>query len=322
MCDSGRPWAEKHRPTSLADVAMNAAGRAIFNTILARRAPEHLLLYGPPGCGKTTAATCLADALRAREPCQTLRAECSIHRSATIHLNASDDRGVDTVRELVKGYACTSGLFTSGLKCVILDEADNMTDRAQEELSSLVSSTDSGRVCFIIICNYLHLINSRLQQVLVPVRFDRPLPEEVETRLNHIARSEGMRLGKGVVGSLARGCGSDMREMVNKMQAHRYASGQWGPCDPEAAWAAMEKAALHGGSVREAFELHYGRGQILAVDAVVRYLICRPRDRSSDSVMALARALASVAEAGDDARVDLFIAAAESIFRSHSAALS
>jgi len=114
------PWVEKYRPTSLAElVSQGEIVNTINRLIDANRLP-HLLFYGPPGTGKTSTVLAIAKRLYGPQ-----------WQSMTLELNASDDRGIDVVREQIKSFAGTRKLFSTGVKLVVLDEADAMTADAQ-----------------------------------------------------------------------------------------------------------------------------------------------------------------------------------------------
>jgi replication factor C subunit 3/5 len=139
----------------------------------------HLLFYGPPGTGKTS--TILACAKMMYTPQQ--------FSSMVLELNASDDRGINVVRTQILNFASTKMIFKSGVKLIILDEADAMTNDAQNALRRIIEKfTDNVRFC--LICNYLSKIIPALQSRCTrfrfgPLRFDQMVP-----RLKEVIDSE------------------------------------------------------------------------------------------------------------------------------------
>lgn len=124
---------EKYRPTSLDDVTGHENVIATVRKFISNNRVPHMLFYGPPGTGKTTTILAIARELYGA---QNLR-------NTVLELNASDDRGIDVVRNQIKTFASTRQMFTSvaekekqkhGFKLVILDEADAMTNPAQNAL--------------------------------------------------------------------------------------------------------------------------------------------------------------------------------------------
>ena len=108
-----KPWVEKYRPSSLAEVA---AHKEIIETVgrLAREDKlPHLLLYGPPGTGKTSTIIAMAREIYGEG-----------YQNMTLELNASDDRGIAVVREQIQDFASTRRIFSTGFKLVVLDECD------------------------------------------------------------------------------------------------------------------------------------------------------------------------------------------------------
>ncbi|CAM9804885.1 unnamed protein product, partial [Choristocarpus tenellus] len=114
------PWVEKYRPASLDDLVAHEDIVGILDKLIESNKLPHLLFYGPPGTGKTS--TILACARKLYGP---------TFQAMTLELNASDDRGINVVRGQIKEFAGTKRLFSSGVKLVILDEADAMTSDAQ-----------------------------------------------------------------------------------------------------------------------------------------------------------------------------------------------
>jgi ATPase family associated with various cellular activities (AAA) len=137
------PWVEKYRPDSLTDLVSQGDIVSTLERLIGANRLPHLLFYGPPGTGKTSTVLALAKQLYGPK-----------WRSMTLELNASDDRGIDVVREQIKSFAGTRKLFSTGVKLIILDEADAMTNDAQfalrrgEYLHSCCNRVHSLTACF------------------------------------------------------------------------------------------------------------------------------------------------------------------------------
>ena len=126
MTDSGArglPWVEKYRPRGLEELVGHEDVVRTIERLVGSGNMPHLLLYGPPGTGKTS--TILAAARRLYG---------DGYAAMVLELNASDERGIDVVRNQIKEFASSQKLFSSGLKLVVLDEADAMTNAAQSAL--------------------------------------------------------------------------------------------------------------------------------------------------------------------------------------------
>ncbi|CAK5011063.1 unnamed protein product [Meloidogyne enterolobii] len=240
VSDSGNlPWVEKYRPSSLSDlVSQEEIVNSISKMIAEDRLP-HLLFYGPPGTGKTT--TILA-AARKMFPLKGMK-------SRLLELNASDERGIDVVRNKIVSFASSQGLqdvfsatnTTSAkrpIKLVILDEADAMTKDAQNALRRIIEKlklfsfnffqliylryTDSTRFC--IICNYLSKIIPALQSRCTRFRFAPLKQEQVMPRIDYIIQKEELNVtddGKDALFKLSKG---DMRRIINVLQSTALAT--------------------------------------------------------------------------------------------------
>ncbi|KAI8617718.1 putative RFC3-DNA replication factor C, 40 kDa subunit [Chytriomyces sp. MP71] len=201
------PWVEKYRPSELDDLISHNDIIASVSKFIDENKLPHLLFYGPPGTGKTSMI--LACARRLYGP---------KFKSMILELNASDDRGIDVVREQIKNFASTKKIFSSGFKLIILDEADAMTQVAQNALRRIVEKyTQNVRFC--IICNYVSKIIPALQSRCTRFRF-APIKEEfIRTRLDSVVEIEQVQITESGRKALLRLSKGDMRRMLNILQA-------------------------------------------------------------------------------------------------------
>ncbi|KAM5564298.1 replication factor C subunit 3 [Rosa sericea] len=212
------PWVEKYRPQSLADVA---AHRDIVDTIdrlTSENRLPHLLLYGPPGTGKTSTILAVARKLYGAH-----------YHNMILELNASDDRGIDVVRQQIQDFASTQS-FSFGIdnakasvKLVLLDEADAMTKDAQFALRRVIEKyTKNTR--FSLICNHVNKIIPALQSRCTRFRF-APLDSfHVTERLKHVIEAEGLDVSESGLAAVVRLSNGDMRKALNILQSTHMAS--------------------------------------------------------------------------------------------------
>jgi len=199
-------WVEKYRPTSLKEMVGQEAIVPLLRAYAERRTMPHLLFAGPPGTGKTTAALALSRDLYGPE-----------WRQNFLELNASDTRGIDTVRTTIKDYARTSPLGDVGFKILFLDEADNLTQEAQASLRRLMERY-SGSCRFILSCNYSSRIIDPIQSRCAVFRFRAYSSDAVRSQLERIAKGEGKRLAPEAIETILAASAGDMRRAVNLLQ--------------------------------------------------------------------------------------------------------
>ncbi|CAI4229138.1 unnamed protein product [Auanema sp. JU1783] len=208
------PWIEKYRPDSLKQIVSHGEIIKTLTKFIEENKFPHLLFYGPPGTGKTTAILAAANQLFTKKQ----------KASMVLELNASDDRGINVVRENIISFAQTKSLHTDAsatkglFKLVILDEADAMTKDAQNALRRVIEKyTENVRFC--IICNYLSSIIPPIQSRCTRFRFAPLELTQIIPRLDHVIENEKLEVtedGKKALLSLS---GGDMRRVLNVLQS-------------------------------------------------------------------------------------------------------
>ena len=192
---------------------------ATINKFVDSNRLPHLLLYGPPGTGKTSTILALARRIYGADNM----------RQMVLELNASDDRGIDVVREQIKTFASTKQIFTMGtsaarrsgiaaFKLIILDEADAMTSTAQMALRRIMEKyTANTRFC--IIANYSHKLSPALLSRCTRFRFS-PLKEaDIRQLVDKVITEEGVKIANDATDALVTLAKGDMRRALNVLQA-------------------------------------------------------------------------------------------------------
>jgi replication factor C subunit 2/4 len=207
-------WLEKYRPTVFEDVVGNRAAVDILRSHATGGTFPHLLLSGPPGCGKTTVVHCLA-----REHLG------EFYESGCIELNASDDRGIDVVREKIKGFAQQKVSLPEGkLKVIILDEADSMTGAAQQAMRRTMELY-SQTTRFALACNISSKIIEPIQSRCAILRFRRISDDEMTKRLKLVLDQESAPFEQSGLDALIFSAEGDMRNVLNGAQSTFNAFG-------------------------------------------------------------------------------------------------
>ena len=206
------PWVEKYRPSKFDDIVLDPNNKKILSNIVKRDHFPNLLFYGPPGTGKTTTIISLINKYQ-----QHFNQK---YKGLMIHLNASDERGIDIIRNQINHFVSSSGLFNTGLKFVILDEVDYMTKNAQQALKYLLQKCNKN-VRFCLICNYISRIDVPLQNEFIRLRFNQLPSDDIYKFLNNISLQEGLNLSNSSLRSIQKLYKSDIRSMINYMQSNQ-----------------------------------------------------------------------------------------------------
>lgn len=199
-------WVEKYRPRTLADMVGQTGIVPLLRAYAEKHSMPHLMFAGPPGTGKTTAALALAHDLFGEE-----------WRQNFLELNSSDERGIETVRTKIKGYASTSPIGSIGFKLLFLDEADNLTSEAQASLRRMMERYSLG--CrFILSCNYSSRIIPPIQSRCAVFRFRVYSNEDVRKAVERIAKAEKRKVEPEAMEAILQASMGDLRRAVNLLQ--------------------------------------------------------------------------------------------------------
>jgi len=212
---SSTPWVEKYRPARFDDIVLDDINKKILLSIIENNYFPNLLLYGPPGTGKTTTIINLVNAYQEKYHQK--------NKGLMIHLNASDERGIDIIRNQINGFVTSRSMFGEGMKFVILDEVDYMTKNAQTALRYLLNNYNNiVNVRFCLICNYISRIDEALQTEFVRMRFNQLPESKILYFLNKINVAENLNVDEDILVSIQRHFNSDIRSMINYMQANQH----------------------------------------------------------------------------------------------------
>ena len=201
-------YVEKYRPHKIEDCILPDRLKKVFQEYVTEGNIPNLMLTGTAGCGKTTVAKAMCEEIG-----------CNF-----LFINSSDERGIDTLRTKIKGYASTVSL-TGGRKVIILDEADYLTPEAQAGLRGAIEEF-SENCSFIFTCNFkarlIDALHSRCSVVDFALRADEKVKMQAQMfkRLTTILSTEGIEYDKGVLGKIVQRYFPDYRRTLNELQRY------------------------------------------------------------------------------------------------------
>jgi replication factor C subunit 2/4 len=199
---------EKYRPVYLDDVVGNTETIERLKIIAKDGNMPHMIISGMPGIGKTTSILCLARQLLG-----------DAYKEAVLELNASDERGIDVVRNRIKGFAQKKVTLPPGRqKLVILDEADSMTSGAQQALRRTMEIY-SATTRFAFACNQSNKIIEPLQSRCAILRYARLTDAQVVRRIMQVIEAESVQYSDDGIAALVFSAEGDMRQAINNLQS-------------------------------------------------------------------------------------------------------
>jgi len=199
-------WIEKYRPLSFDDIIGQEDNINILSSLIQNNSLPHLLLYGKPGTGKTSTIMSLVNKLYGDSKTFML-----------LTLDASDDRGINSVREEIKGFAEKKTLNDKGIKLIILDEADSMTFDAQFALRRIIEKySDNTRFC--LICNYNNKIIPALRVRCLNLKFNSINENSMKSKLNFIIKEEKVKIKPDALNVIINYSNGDFRKAINFLQ--------------------------------------------------------------------------------------------------------
>jgi len=201
------PWVEKYRPKKIDEIISHDQNIETIKKMLSGNSLPHLLFHGTPGTGKTSLILALANELYGNQK-----------NLMVMKLDASDDRGINSVRDEIKGFAEKLNMFCKGVKLIILDEADSMTFDAQFALRRIIEKY-SRTTRFCLICNYENKIIPAIRSRCANFRFSPISSRHVEKKLENICKNENITYDNKVLETISLLSKGDLRKSINFLQS-------------------------------------------------------------------------------------------------------
>jgi len=202
------PFSEKYRPRKLEDLILDPIIYTKIKSIILAKDIPNIIFTGKSGVGKTSTIHCIAKAIYPKD-----------YHDSIIELNASDDRGIKSVHETIINFCKRKVYFTKGYaqhKLLILDEADNITPKAQRLINSIMEKYPTTRFAFT--CNNSSDIIESIQSRCIIIRFTKPPLENFISRIKLICNNENIKFDNDAIPYLFEICQKDLRQTLNLLE--------------------------------------------------------------------------------------------------------
>lgn len=219
-------WVEKYRPNEFNNIIFGEDNKKILENILQNDIYPNLLFYGHPGTGKTTTIINIINQYRKNFFKKHNIDETNfIFGNNYLQLNASVDRGIEVIRNTIVEFINSNNSMSFNghkiMKFIVFDEADYMTINAQNALKNLIQKTNSN-VCFCLICNYIHKINSTLLKEFICFHFNLLPKNKILNFVKNICINENVLIDEDVFENLIDNCHDDIRKIINSIQINQH----------------------------------------------------------------------------------------------------
>lgn len=202
------PWIEKYRPKTLDDIAVDEITEKKLDNMMKNREMQNIIITGVPGVGKTTTILCLARHLLGK-----------YYKDGLLEMNASDDRGVKAVKDTIINF-CKKTLIVDDEKyhhkIILLDEADNMTVKAQQLIKNIMEKYRDTKFAFT--CNNSSDIIEAIQSRCIIFRYKRLTRGMIKNRLTVVCEKENVECTDSGLEALVTTADGDMRQAINNLQ--------------------------------------------------------------------------------------------------------
>jgi replication factor C subunit 2/4 len=211
------PFSEKYRPRKLDDLIIDPIIHNKISSIIKNKDVPNIIFTGKSGIGKTSTIHCIARAIYPKNE----------YHDSILELNASDDRGIKAVNDNITNFCKKLVYYKEGYaqhKLLILDEADNITPKAQKLINSLMEKFPNTRFAFT--CNNSADIIEGIQSRCVIIRFSKPPVEHFVNRIKHICEIENINYDNDSINYLFDICQKDLRQTINMLELTHHTYGK------------------------------------------------------------------------------------------------